>query len=203
MILRNGLSDITLETRNTDNEHLVTLSGYAVKWGDISRRGDFIYETIEKGAFPKEARANVKYLTQHRSLPLASTRSGTLHIEENEIGLLVEPTVDTRDTDSANLVRKVERGDLDGQSIGFSRYGNSIETTERDDNTLLITIRKVKRLAEVSAVAVPAYDSSTLSAREYEFIKDVEDFTKAKDMPTKERLSFLDNQYRLSLLLKG
>ena len=198
MILRSITSDI--EMRDGEDKDHVTLSGYALKWGDTSQRGAKIFETFAKGAFPAEVRQATKYLALHKSLPLASVKSGTLEIREDEVGLLVEPTLDLRDSDSANLVRKVERGDLDSQSIGFSRFGNKIKVSRRDDGSLLVTVNRIKKLAEVSAVSVPAYHSSTLAARDYEIYSAVEEFEK-RDAHSKELFDFNNEQIRLSLLL--
>jgi HK97 family phage prohead protease len=50
---------------------------------------------------------------------LATTRSGSLVMTEDEVGLLVAATLDTRVSWIADLVTQVESGTIDEMSIGF------------------------------------------------------------------------------------
>ena len=61
-----------------------------------------------------------------------------------------------------NLYRRVQRGDVDQCSFGFS-----VESERRDvlpDGSVEYTLEKV-RLVEVSVVTFPAYEETSVSAR--------------------------------------
>lgn len=148
------------------SENLVSLRGYALRWDETSEIYPGFYERFAKGAFHKKAIEDTRFLVGHQGQPLARTKSETMTIREDDKGLLVEPVLDIRDPEAASLVRKVERGDLDGQSVGFSMREGKSTFDYADDHTVTRTIVKVGKLIEVSAVYNPAYTSSTLGTRE-------------------------------------
>jgi HK97 family phage prohead protease len=93
--------------------------------------------------------------------PLASTRSGTLKLSEDNIGLRVEAKLPetTRGRDLAVLLRD---GIIDKMSFGFNVIKDSWSTdgTERTLNSV--------RLFEVSVVTWPAYQATEASVRSYD-----------------------------------
>ena len=158
MIKRGLQSPITFHKREDDG-HYVTLSGYAVEWDTRSEVYPGFGEVFKREAFPKSTLTDTRYLIKHTGLPLARVKSGTLSIREDEKGLLVEPTLDTRDPDSAGLVIKVERGDVDGQSVGFMMKDGKQKMLYNDDGTVTREIQQVGKLMEVSAVTFPVHNS--------------------------------------------
>ena len=96
------------------------LVGYAARFGEKARIGS-LDETIRKGAFADSLRSNpdILCLVDHDSARcIARTRSGTLHLEEDEQGLKFEISVpDTQE--GRDLLVMAERGDLGGMSFGF------------------------------------------------------------------------------------
>jgi HK97 family phage prohead protease len=137
-------------------------SGYAAVWDSPSLPLPFT-ETITRGAFSRTLEANNRIHLLHAHNPeliLASTRGGTLRLQEDDRGLRVE--ADLADTtwgrDVAELVR---RGDIGSMSIGFSvPHGGDAWTDDGGERTL-----NEVRLHEVSTVGSPAYDSTTASVR--------------------------------------
>jgi HK97 family phage prohead protease len=139
------------------------IEGYAALFDSRSENLGGFTETIQRGAFRQSLRSrnNVMFYYNHDSNQvLASTRAGTLRLEEDERGLkvsaLVAPTSYGRD---AKIL--VERGDVTGFSFGFSmpaRGGDewNSEGTER--------ILKSVRLFEVSLVGSPAYSQTNGTA---------------------------------------
>ena len=140
------------------------IEGYAALFNSRSENLGGFTETIERGAFRQslDSRNNVMFYYNHNSSQvLASTRAGTLRLEEDERGLKVSaniaPTSYGRD---AKIL--VERGDVTGFSFGFSMPSDgrgdqwNAAGTER--------ILKSVRLFEVSLVGSPAYSETNGTA---------------------------------------
>lgn len=156
------------ETRDFETEIEVreegdgmTFVGYAAKFNEPSENlGGFI-EYVERGAFTRslKSRNDVMLLWNHDSgEPLASTRSGTMKLVEDDIGLRVEARLPmtSRGKDLAVLLKD---GIVRKMSFGFNVIKDSwnSEGTERR--------LKSVRLFEVSAVVWPAYTSTEASVR--------------------------------------
>jgi HK97 family phage prohead protease len=156
------------ETRNFDADFEVraegdgmTFVGYAAKFNSPSEDlGGFI-ETIEPGAFKRSlrARGNVMLLVNHDSgRVLASTRSGTMRLMEDSVGLRVEADLPNT-TDGRDMAELLRRGDLSKMSFGFSVMKDSwnSDMTQR-------TLKSVK-LFEASIVSFPAYTATEAMVR--------------------------------------
>ena len=156
------------ETRDFDTEFEVreegdgmTFVGYAAKFDQPSENLGGFVEYVERGAFTRslKSRNDVMLLWNHDSgEPLASTRSGTMKLYEDEVGLRVEARLPqtTRGKDLAVLLRD---GIVRKMSFGFNVIKDSwnSEGTERR--------LKSVRLFEVSAVVWPAYTSTEAAVR--------------------------------------
>ncbi|HLS33618.1 MAG TPA: HK97 family phage prohead protease [Brevibacterium sp.] len=143
------------------------LVGYAALFG---RRSELLYgsfvEVIAPGAFAGALEgADVRCLWNHDSSHvLGRTRSGTLKVEEDELGLRIEAT--PPDTQWArDLMTSIERGDVDQMSFGF-RVARD-EWTEEGD-LLIRTILEIEELYEVSPVTFPAYPDTAVAVRSLE-----------------------------------
>jgi HK97 family phage prohead protease len=144
-----------------------TLAGHAAVFGQVAQiRGG--WEAIGPKAFDAvlARRDDVVALRDHDpALLLGRTASGTLRLAADDDGLAFE--VDLPDTayarDVAELVR---RGDLAGASFGF--LPGTDEYGPGPDGRQLRTHTSVKRLLDVSVVAMPAYDGTSVTLRAYE-----------------------------------
>jgi hypothetical protein len=150
--------DVDFEIRGEGDK--LTFSGYAAVFNSDSQPLPFI-ERIAPGAFKRtlQARNDVKLLWNHDSGEvLASTRSGTMRLVEDSHGLRVEADIapTTRGKDLSILM---QRGDVNKMSFGFTVQQDSWSP---DGNTR--TLESV-RLAEVSIVTFPAYESSVAQVR--------------------------------------
>ena len=78
-------------------------------------------EIVTRSAFERTLSENpdVHLLINHDGLPLARTKSGTLHLSTDSTGLLTRADLDRRDPDVKSLEIKMERGDLDEMSFAF------------------------------------------------------------------------------------
>lgn len=156
------------ETRNFEAEFELradgdgmTFVGYAAKFNSPSEDLGGFVETIEPGAFRRSLRSrnDVKLLVNHDTgRVLASSRSGTLRLQEDEVGLRVEASLPNT-SDGRDMAELLKRGDLNKMSFGFSVQKDSWnnEMTER-------TLKSV-RLFEVSIVAFPAYAATEAMVR--------------------------------------
>jgi len=151
------------EMRATDDEGQKRTVGYASRFNVWSLDLGGFREQIRPGAFDKTLRSrnDIKGLINHDSSKvIGSTRVGTLTLVPDERGLWNEKILpDTTYANDHYVV--VKRGDVRGQSFGFSVPTGGDEWnadwTERYVNEL--------RLHETSDVTFPAYPQSTVSAR--------------------------------------
>ena len=139
----------------------MTFVGYAAKFNSPSEDLGGFVETIEPGAFRRSLRSrnDVKLLVNHDTgRVLASSRSGTMKLYEDETGLRVEASLPNT-SDGRDMAELLKRGDLNKMSFGFAVQKDSWnnEMTER-------TLKSV-RLFEVSIVAFPAYAATEAMVR--------------------------------------
>jgi len=161
-------SEFEVRSTTDDESDYMSFRGYAAVFNSPSQPLPFT-ETVMPGAFKKSlnSRNNVRmYLNHDSSMLLATTRAGTLRLEEDSKGLLVDadlpPTTVGRD-----LSILMQRGDVDSMSFGFSvpRGGDKYS----DDGTT----RELKevRLYEVSVVTgFPAYEATSASVRSLDIL---------------------------------
>ena len=138
-----------------DGDGGLHFEGYAAIFDSPSEPLPFT-ERIQRGAFERsiKARNDIKLLWNHSTdSPLASTRSNTLRLYEDDRGLRVEaelaPT--TLGRDIAVLTRS---GVVDSMSFGFSVIRDSWNSDGSER-----TLQSV-RLHEVSLVSFPAYPAT-------------------------------------------
>jgi HK97 family phage prohead protease len=146
----------------------VTDVAYPVMGGSSSAYG--WDETITSGAFAKalQERDNTFLLINHDSdtaagIPLASTKSGTLALVEDDIGLLWDaPSLDVARNDVFNLRSATEQEVMDACSFAFR-----VTRQEWNDDKTERTIREV-RLYDVSVVVYPANPAASFVPRSAE-----------------------------------
>jgi HK97 family phage prohead protease len=140
------------------------LVGYAAVFERLANIGGYFKEQIAPGAFTEAIGGDIRALVDHDpGRVVGRTKSGTLRLSEDGVGLRVE--IDVPDTTDGNdLWVLVERGDISGMSFGFR------VTKETWDETGEIPVRTIQalELMEVSAVAWPAYDDTTIGVRSLE-----------------------------------
>ena len=160
---------MTLETRSLPRPLEVraagssgrTLGGYASIFNSPADIGGSFREIVAPGAFSDALKADVRALIDHDSgRVIGRTTAGTLRLAEDDTGLAVE--IDLPDTsDGRDLATLIERGDISGMSFGF------VVTKQAWDETGEVPIRTIEAvdLHEVSVVAFPAYDDTSIGLR--------------------------------------
>lgn len=160
----------TVEMR-ADDEGKKTLRGYALKFGQRYDMGWF-EEEIAKGALKDTDMTDVRALFNHNpSFVLGRTTAGTLRMKLDDIGLVYE--VDMPDTQAArDLMVSIERGDINQSSWAFELDYNDEESEMwqrgAGDSKTTRTIKKVKRMYDVSPVTYPANPDTTAAARSFD-----------------------------------
>ena len=152
-----------LEVRATPDggailEGYATVYDYAYSIGDVDRGG--FMETIMGGAAAKSAgEADVRLLINHEGIPLARTKSGTMTLESDDIGLRVTAELDPMNPLSASLRSAMERGDMDQMSFAFRVL--------RDEWNSDYSERKIYelKLFDVSMVTYPANPATVAKVR--------------------------------------
>ena len=123
--------------------------------------GRSYYEIIDKEALKGADISDVfvKYNHNDGQMVVARSRNGSLILDNKEDGLYVEIRV-ANTTAGNDLYELVRTGIIDKMSFGFTIEE---ESYNKDESTW--TVRKIKKLYEVSAVPNPAYEGTTLYAR--------------------------------------
>lgn len=155
-----------LELRMADDSGNPVLTGYALVYdtrydiGGGPESGGFT-EVIARGAATKSAKeADVKLLVNHGGVPLARSKSGTLTLESDDIGLRVSAELDPANPVVAELRSAMSRGDMDEMSFAFRAVNQ-----DWSDDYEVRTIRELK-LFDVSVVTFPANPATVAQLRE-------------------------------------
>lgn len=162
---------MSIEIReDTTNPESMAIKGYVVKFDDRSHLlYDEWYERVSKGAFAKSLEQNtIKALWNHNSdIVLGSTKSRTLILEEDDVGLRFELEL-PNSSQAKDIYESIRRGDVDGVSFGFyvRDNGDKWEYLKEEDvyERTLLDID----LIEISPTPFPAYPTSEVGKRSLE-----------------------------------
>ena len=118
-------------------------------------------EKIDAEAFRSAQMADVVMNYNHEGKPVARTKNGTLKLIVDERGLFVKADLSGTE-EGRRLYEEINGGYIDKMSFAFTVSEDSFD---RDTHTR--TIRGIKRLYDVAAVDIPAYDATEISARSW------------------------------------
>lgn len=161
---------LSLSSATPGEDGLIHVGGYSsvfdVPFEVFDWLGSYT-EIVMHGAFTKTLaeRDDIRFLINHEGLPLARTKSATLQLEQDDIGLKMNAGLEPSDPDVQALVPKLDRGDVDQQSIGFQakRQEWNEDYTERK-------LLEVK-LWDVSAVTFPASPTTSIGLRGLDIVR--------------------------------
>lgn len=165
------------EVRAKWNEaHGDHITGRPIVYNEKTDMGGYYAEVIDRGALDKTDLRDVRFLIGHDAsmIPLARSRrnnaNSTMQMEVDENGMEIRVDLDTENNSEARALRSaVSRGDISGMSFAFTIDGEEWEDLESDYPTR--HIRSIGRVYEVSAVAFPAYEATSLEARSAEVLE--------------------------------
>ena len=154
---------VSFQTRSDDTGPVI--AGYFAVFNNPTELWPGCIEQIAPGAFASSLGLDVRALIDHDTrLVIGRTVAGTLTLREDENGLYGEIKINEHDSDAMNLYARVQRGDVSQCSFGFDIVAEDYVVSP-DGQTCTWTIREVK-LYEVSVVTFPAYDATSVSARD-------------------------------------
>lgn len=154
---------VSTEFQTREDGEALKIEGYFAVFDSVYEIGPGMSESVAPGAFTKTLSGDIRALTNHdTTLVLGRTKAHTLELREDSHGLWGSISINPKDADAMNLYERVKRGDVDQCSFGFDI--RSEDTDIREDGSIHWTIREVD-LYEVSACTFPAYEETSISAR--------------------------------------
>lgn len=117
-------------------------------------------EKVDKNAFKDADITDVIFNYNHGGRVYARTRNDSLHLEVKEDGLHVTVRLNPNDEGHMQLYRDIKSGLIDKMS-----YAYTVSEEAYDTDTHTRTVLKIKKLYDVSAVDIPAYNCTSISAR--------------------------------------
>ena len=179
-----------VKLRERDDNEEFRIEGYFVVYDDETMLWDGVYEKIDRNAFEGELDKDVRALAGHdREKVLGRVKNNTLTLRSDEKGLWGSILINKDDPEAFSLYQKVKRGDIDQCSFGFIP---TEEERESRSNGELFIVKRCK-LIEVSVVAFPAYENTSVSARKKAF---EEEEKKKSVMRKKEELKERMNELK-------
>lgn len=175
----------------SDGQRSRTVEGYAVVFGVRSvnltpwSQNREVYEIMEPGCIDYDLlnRSDVVLTAFHKNdciLGRWREGKGTLSLELDERGLKASCTLaETAVADE--ILSAIERGDISGMSFAFtadeedSENGVSYERTDEVSDGKVVWLRRVKKvtgLYDVTVAGHPAYEQTSIAARELEEVID-------------------------------
>ena len=195
------------EVRADENEkHGHFLTGVPIVYETVTDMG-WYDEVIARGALDSTDLKDVRFLIGHdvSMVPLARSRNNnensTMQLSVSDAGMEIRVDLDTENNaDSQKLYSATKRGDISGMSFMFTVDKDSWDDIESDHPKR--TIRSIKRVYEVSAVAFPAYEGTTLEARSQDAALDSAraSLESARAAAAEQRAQELDAQKRQAAL---
>ena len=107
------------------------------------------------------------YHNREKILARSRNGEGTLKMRVDEVGVHYEfEAPNTVDGDTA--IELVKRGDLNGSSFIFWVGVNDFTREKGKDGIYIHRIKNIRKIADMTIAADPAYEETTVSAREAE-----------------------------------
>jgi HK97 family phage prohead protease len=168
-------------TRDEQTPEERIVEGYFALYESETELWEGSYEIISKGAFDSTLNKDVRALWNHNTqYVLGRSKNGSLQLKADDKGLF--GTIKLPNTQYANdLYELVSRGDIDQASFGFNIIDEELEELA---NGYRWRIKDID-LHEISVVTFPAYENTTVQARE----KQVQQLEQRKLQEKKDELS--------------
>lgn len=148
-----------------DSTEALYVEGYACRFNEVTvlyEYGDYQYkEKVDSRALSEADMTDVIFNYNHGGKVVARTRNKTLELKVDAKGLFIRARLDGTD-EGVRLYKEIKGGYIDRMS-----YAYTTKETSYDSETRTRTVLRVKKVYDVSAVDIPAYDSTSISARSY------------------------------------
>ena len=174
------------------------ITGNPAVCGVRTRMYDYI-EIIEPGALTEADISDVLLTVNHNlnDIPLARSRGGqpgeTMQLTVDNYNCRITAQLDVENNPQARALHSaVSRGDITGMSFMFHVKEDS---WERENDVLVRHIQKIDKIIDVSAVTIPAYPSTSISARSAGFSDNPEDVQEQRKKAERLELEKLKLKY--------
>lgn len=153
----------------TPQEEGKVVTGYATTfdqpyklYGDGSYE---VWEQVDRNAFSNTDMSDVIMQYDHEGRVFARTKNNTLALRSDEHGLLINADLGGTEI-GRQLYEEIQGGYTDKMSFGFTVRGDewkdeTVDGVQRSTRT----IKDIGKLYDVSAVSIPANDSTSISVR--------------------------------------
>lgn len=163
--------DVTNLEARTDGDNQKIVEGYATTFDQeypLWDSGDYrVVESIDRKAFSETDMSDVIMQYDHEGRVFARVKNNTLQLTIDNHGLKIRADLGGTEL-GRQLYEEIQGGYTDKMSFGFS-VSKDERTEERDQENNKITIHRkitgIKKLYDVSAVSIPANDTTEISAR--------------------------------------
>ena len=160
------------------------VEGYAVRFESptvlFEYDGTEYKEQIDRNAFEECQMEDVIFNYNHGGKVMARTRNMTLFLEIRSDGLYIRARLDGTE-EGRRLYEEIKGGYIDRMSFRFS-----VREEAYDKQNHMWTVRRIKRLYDVSAVDIPAYDDTSISARK-QAVMDLEERRKRLELDKRKK----------------
>ena len=151
-----------LPIEGEDNQEL-WVEGYAARFNSptvlFEMDGNEYFEQIASDAFSETKMEDVIFNYNHSGREMARTRNKTLQLAVDDNGLFIRARLDGTE-EGRSLYHDIQNGYIDRMSFRFTIGSEAFDSENRT-----WTILRAKRLYDVSAVDIPAYDDTLIEAR--------------------------------------
>lgn len=150
-----------------EQEQSYEVEGYATTFDDPyvlgeDLDGNVYREQVDKDAFDGADMSDVIFLYNHEGMVYARMSNGTLQVSPNEKGLYIRADLG-KTTLSRQMFESIQAGLVTQMSWAFT-----VAEDDFDGETNTRTIKRVKKVYDVSAVSIPANPSTDIAARSEE-----------------------------------
>lgn len=202
--LREGRQYRDMQTFEAQGEMIAR--GYATTFNDPYHLFDYddwdgyrvhFYEQVAPEAFNETDMRDTIMQYNHEGRVFARVKNNTLRLHTDDHGLAVEADLSGTEI-GRQLYEEIKGGYTDKMSFGFTVDKDTIvkdKDDEKKEIKVLRTITGINRLYDVSAVSIPANDSTEISARSWAdgvIAELTEEFRKAEEIEKqKQRIRIL------------
>jgi len=171
------------QTRSDDGDNQDYVHGVPVVFNTptclYEYEGVKFYEQIDRHAFDNCDMSDVIFNYNHGGRVAARIRNNTLKLSINDVGMEMDAFLGGTEY-GRQLLEDIRGGYIDKMSFAFVVAPDG-ETYDPATHTRTIT--RIKKLYDVSAVDIPAYDTTSISARDLfseEYEKEIKALEQAK-----------------------
>ena len=177
------------ELRQAEDSEGLYVEGYALTFDQPTVIAEIdgmeFKEMIDRKSLLDANLTDVIFNYNHGGKVMARTRNKTLELTVDERGLLVRARLDGTE-EGRKLYDEIRGGYIDRMSFSFT-----VAEERYDRENRMRVIEGIKRIYDVSAVDIPAYDTTSISARSF--------FEAAAE---EERKALVSAELRRKLLLR-